>query len=111
MDQAVVLQGKQYALPDRNIVTRFINILAEEIKKCNEKKQASEKEFIFMTLVLQRNKLLWKGKDILPLLMRRMDMRGAGKIQELLIEAQQCNHQLQASIGLTSHEQVKRIFN
>ena len=49
----VALWGKQYTLPDGNVGTRFINILEEEIEKSNEKKQASEKEFIFTALVLQ----------------------------------------------------------
>ena len=83
---AVSLRGKQYALPDGNAGSRFVNILADEIESCNAGRQPSEREFIFTSLVLQRNKAVRKAKDIRPMLMRRMDMWEGRQIRELLPE-------------------------
>ena len=76
---AVFLKGRQYALPDGGVGTRFVHMLSEEIERCNEGHQRSEWEFVFPALVLQRDKMVRKGKDILPLLTRRMDMWETGK--------------------------------
>eukprot|EP00117_Sycon_ciliatum_P019119 scpid50248/ scgid17443/ len=109
--KAVSLRGKQYALSDGNVGTRFVNMLAEEIEKCNAKQQSSEREFIFTAVVLQRDKMVKKSKDIRPLLTRRMDMWEAGLLAELLREAQRCDNQLQSSMSPMSNEQVQRTFN
>ena len=49
--------------------------------------------FLFSMLVLQRDKMVKKGRDILPLLTRRLDMWEGGELQALLREAQRCDHQ------------------
>ena len=68
-------------------------------------------EFLFTALVLQRNKSIRKGKDIRPLLTRRMDMWENGHISELLREAQRCDTQLLTSMCPMSPEQIERTFN
>ena len=108
--KATALRGKQYQLPGGNVGTRFVNLLAVEIERCTAKRQPSEREFIFTALVLQRNKMVKKAKDIRPLLTRRMDMWEAGQLKELLQEAQRCDRQLTTSITPMSPEQVERTF-
>ena len=77
--KVVALRGKQYSLPDGSVETRFVNMLSEEIERCTDCRQRSEREFIFTALVLQRNKMARKGKDVRPLLTRRMDMCMGGR--------------------------------
>ena len=86
--KVVALRGKRYSLPDGGIGTSFVNMLSEEIERCMEGRQRSQREFIFTALVLQHNKMVSKGRDVCPLLTRRMDMWKAGKLSELLQEAQ-----------------------
>ena len=85
--KVVALRGKQYLLPDGGVGTRFVSMLSEEIERYTKGQQRSEREFIFTALILQRNKMVSKGRDVCPLLTRRMDMWEAGKIK-LLQEAQ-----------------------
>ncbi len=108
---SVALKGKQYTLPDGGVGTRFVNLLSEEIERCNEGRQRSEREFIFAALVLQRNKMVRKARDIRPLLKRRMDLWEEGKRLELLQEARRCDKQLaQGGLPMTP-EHVERVFN
>ena len=86
-------------------------MLSEEIELCTEGRQQSEREFIFTALVLQRDKMVRKGKDIRPLLTRRMDMWEAGKLPELLQEAKRCDKQVVASWSPLTSEQLERTFN
>ena len=72
--KVVQVRGKQYSLAGGGAGTRFVNMLSEEIKRCTEGRQRSEQEFIFTALILQRNKMVLKGKDVRPLLTRKMDM-------------------------------------
>ena len=58
--KVAALQGKQYSLPDGGVGTRFVNMLSEEIERCTEGRQPSEREFIFTALILQRNKMVRK---------------------------------------------------
>ena len=44
-------------------------------------------------LMLQRNKMVRKGKDVRPLLTRRIDMSEAGKLSMLLQEAHAAKRQ------------------
>ena len=92
------LRGKQCALPGGGVGTRFVNLLAEEIERCAAQRQSSEREFVLTALVLQRDKMVRKAKDIRPLLTRRMDMWEAGQLKELLQEAQRCDRQLATSL-------------
>ena len=100
--KVVALRGKQYLLPDGGVWTWFVNMLSEEIERCTEGRQRSEREFIFTALVLQCNKMVRKGKDVCPFLTRRMDMWAAGELFMLRQEAQQCNRQLSASLSLVT---------
>ena len=108
--EVVTLRGKQYALPNGSVGTRFVNMLSEEIELCTEGRQQSECEFIFTALVLQRDKMVRKGKDIRPLLTRRMDMWEAGKLPELLQEAKRCDKQVVAGLSPLTSEQLERTF-
>ena len=65
-----------------------MNMLLKEIEQCTDGRQASEWEFIFTVLILQRDKMVQKGKDIRPLLTRCMDMWEARRLAKLLQEAQ-----------------------
>ena len=104
------LRGKQYQLPGGGVGTRFVNLLAEEIERCAAQRQSSEREFVLTALVLQRDKMVRKAKDIRPLLTRRMDMWEAGQLKELLQEAQRCDRQLATSLTPMNQEQVERTF-
>ena len=109
--KTVELRGKQYQLPHGNVGKRFLNILSEEIERCTAGRQTSEREFIFTALVLQRDKMVRKAKDIRPLLSRRMDMWEAGSLSELLQEAQRCDKHLMLGAKPMSPEQLERTFN
>ena len=104
---AVSLKGRQYALPEGGVGTRFVHMLSEEIEQCNEGWQRSEWEFIFTALILQRNKMIRKGKDIRPLLTRQMEMWEAGRRHELLQEARRCDKQLTSGWMPMTTEQVE----
>ena len=64
--KTVELRGKQYELPNGNFGKRFVNILAEEIERCTAGRQPSEREFVFTALILQRDRMVRKAKDIRP---------------------------------------------
>ena len=105
----MVLRGKQYALPDGRVGMRFVHMLSAEIEVCNEGRQSSEAEFVFTSLVLQRDKMVRCGRDIRHVLMRRLDLWDAGNRAELLQEAERCDKQLLAGHLQMPKEQVKRI--
>ena len=109
--EVVALRGKQYVLPNGSVGTRFVNMLSEEIELCTEGWQQSEREFLFTALVLQRDKMVRKGKDIRPLLTRQMDMWETGKLPELLQEAKRCDKQMVADLSSLTSEQLERTFN
>ena len=79
-------------------------------ERCAAQQQSSEREFVLTALVLQRDKMVRKAKDIRPLLTRRMDMWEAGQLKELLQEAQRCDRQLATSLTPMNQEQVERTF-
>ena len=81
--EATSLRGKQYTLPDGRVGTRFVHVLAEEIERCTANRQNSERQLLFSALVLQRDKMVRKAKDIRPLLSRRMDLWVEGKLDTL----------------------------
>ena len=89
----VRLRGKQYVLLNGSTAVRFVHMLAEEMKKCTAGRQTSEHEFLFMSLILRRDDMVTKARDIRPLLARRMDLWEAGRLPELLHQAQRCDQQ------------------
>lgn len=109
--EAVGLRGKQYELPNGRVGTRFVHVLAEEIERFVAGRQNSERQLLFTSLVLQRDKMVKKGKDIRPLLTRRMDMWEEGKLQALLHEAKRCDRQLATGHRLMTCTQLERSFN
>ena len=80
-----------YDLPNGRVGTWFVHMLAAEIESLVAGRQSSERLLIFTSLVLQRDNMIKKGKDIRPLLSRRMDMWEEGKLQMLLHEARCCD--------------------
>mmetsp|Transcript_28475 Transcript_28475/g.37231 ORF Transcript_28475/g.37231 Transcript_28475/m.37231 type:complete len:115 (-) Transcript_28475:1859-2203(-) len=95
--EMVELSQRQYTLPDGNVGKRFFNLLAGEIEKRNNGLKISEVELLYTALILQRKRMINRGKDIRPLLQRRMDMWENNEIKELLKEAK----------SVTSHSQIK----
>ena len=77
--EIVGLRGQQYALPGGCAGRRFVDILAGEIESCTAGRQGSEREFILTSLILQRDKMVKKAKDIRPLLARRMAIWESGQ--------------------------------
>ena len=53
--EATSLRGKQNALRDGRVGTRFVRILAEEIERCIGGRQNSERQLLFSALVLHRD--------------------------------------------------------
>ena len=51
------------------------------------------------------------GKDIHPILTRRMDMWEARKLPELLHEAKRCDKEMVAALSPLPFEQLERTFN
>ena len=105
--EAVALQGKQYELPDGRVGTRFVHMLAVELERLAAGRQSSERVFLFSMLVLQRDKLVKKGRDIHPLLTRRLDMWEGGDLQALLREAQRCDRQFAPLLKPMEREQLE----
>ena len=66
---------------------------------------------MFTVLVLQRDKMVRKARDIRPLLARRVDIWEAGRRRELLQEARHCDKQLVSTSGPKTSEQVEHTFN
>lgn len=109
--RAVALRGKQYSLPDGAIGTRFVHMLSAELEACTAGRQSSEAEFVFTSLILQRDKMVRCGRDVRRLLARRMDTWDSGRLQELLHEAERCDKQLTTTHLPMTTEHVERIFN
>lgn len=109
--EAVALQGKQYELPDGRVGTRFVHMLADELERLAAGRQNSERVFLFSMLVLQRDKMVKKGRDIRPLVTRRLDLWEAGELRTLLREAQRCDRQFAAQPKPMEREQLERTFN
>jgi len=108
---AVALGGKQYALPNGGVGTRFVNMLSEQIELNNEGRQSSEWEFVFTALILQRNKMVRKAKDIRPVIMRRLDLWEQGRRAELLQEARRCEKGFDRTVVRMTDEHAERVFN
>ncbi len=109
--EIVSLRGKQYALPGGRVGMRFVNMLAAEIESCTAGRQSAEREFLFTSLILQRDKMVKKARDIRPMIARRLDMWESGKHRELLQEAKRCDHQLKEAQVTMTREHVERVFN
>ena len=108
---AVALRRNQYSQPDGAIGTRFVHMLSAELEAYTTGRQSSEADFVFISLILQQDKMVWWGCDIRRLLARRMDMWDAGRLQELLHEAERYDKQLTSRHVTMNTEHVERIFN
>ena len=107
----VRLRGKQYVPRNGSTAVRFVHMLAEETEKCTAGRQTSEREFLFTSLILQRDDMVTKARDIRPLLARRIDLGKAGRLPELLHQAQRCDHHRKKQRMPMSREHIERVFD
>ena len=64
-----------------------------------------------MSLILQRDDMVTKARDIRPLLARRMDLWEARRLPELLHQAQRCDQQRKKKRMPMSREHIERVFS
>ena len=111
LDMVKSLRGKQYHTPDGSVGRIFCDMLSAEIEKYNQGLQKSEREFLFIGLILQQKRYVNNGREIRELLKRRMDMCSKNQIKELLEEATRCDRQFPNSTSKKDDEQIMRLFN
>ncbi|KAF6200183.1 hypothetical protein GE061_006484 [Apolygus lucorum] len=81
------LKGKQYDLPGGSTSGHFIGILADEVEALVGGIHPSERLFIYVSVLLQRDKMVKQASDIRLLLQRRIQLWVDGEIDALIAEA------------------------
>lgn len=81
------LRGRQYDLPSGLVASRFVEILASEINSLTAGDYPSERVLVFLSVTLQRNRLIKRAKDIRVMLERRLQLWTNGQVESLVNEA------------------------
>ena len=106
-------QSKHYSLPGGLIGKKYIDILSEELHYLSAGAFPSERVIVFCSVMLQRDRLIWKGTDIRRLLERRMAMWQNRQFDALLQETARCDLSLRNSCHLKSddsQDHLTRVF-
>lgn len=105
------LNGKQYDLPNGNIPKTFIQTLTKEVEALSKSEFPSERLIIFISVMLQRNKMVKQAKDIRILLTQRLQHWDENNYDLLINEALSCNKKLNGSKKDNNDDQVIKVFN
>ena len=81
------LKGKQYNLPNGNTSIHFISLLTKEIEHVTKNEYPSERVIVYISVILQREKLVKRAKDIRILMSQRLTLWEAGEIDSLINDA------------------------
>src|SRR5436190_22073113 len=79
--------GKQYNLPNGNTSIHFISLLTKEIEHVTKNEYPSERVIVYISVILQREKLVKRAKDIRILMSQRLTLWEAGEIDSLINDA------------------------
>ena len=87
----------------------FTSILAKEIQALANAEQKSEKSAMLSKLILQKDKKIVKSSDIRRLLRRRMKMWEEDLFDQLIDEAELCDHKFGRAVGenMSENEAIK----
>ena len=89
------LSGSHYSLPRGPVGRRYVTLLTEEIQHLTQKLYSSERLIVFSSVILQRNKIVKKTRDIKDTLERRLSLWCDEKYDILVQEAVRCDHPFQ----------------
>ncbi|KAF6210438.1 hypothetical protein GE061_013544 [Apolygus lucorum] len=81
------LRGRHYDLPNGSKSMQFVDTLASEITSLTAGQFSSERVLVFLSVVLQRSKMIKQPKDIRILLGRRLQLWTEGQFDTLINEA------------------------
>ena len=89
------LSNKHYDLPRGPCGRRYVDLLNTEIRLLSRGVFPSERVLVFSLTILQRDRTIRKGQDIVRTLNRRMDLWDHDHYDSLIQEAVRCDHPFQ----------------
>ena len=92
---AIHFSGSHYSLPRGPVGHRYVTLLTEEIQHLTQKLYSSERLIVFSSVILQRNKMVKKTRDIKDTLERYLSLWCDEKYNILVQEAVRCDHPFQ----------------
>ena len=106
------LSNKHYDLPRGSCGRRYVDLLNTEIRLLSRGVFPSERVLVFSTTILQCDRMIRKGQDIVRTLNRRMDLWDRNHYDSLIQEAVRCDHPFQTRRWPKNRdEHTKRIFS
>ena len=104
------LSGSHYSLPRGPVGRRYVTLLTEEIQHLTQKLYSSERLIVFSSVILQRNKMVKKTRDIKDTLERRLSLWCDEKYDILVQEAVRCDHPFQR-IRQGNDDHITKVFS
>ena len=106
------LSGRHYDLPRNSCGRRYVSLLTTEIQDLTRGTFPSERALLFSSVILQRDRTIKKGQDILHTRNRRMDLWELNNHDSLVQEAIRCDRPFQTRRRRKNHdEHTKRVFS
>ena len=87
--ESVNLHGKLYLVPGGNVGRKYVDLLTKEVSRVIQN-ECSERLLVFSRLVLQRDPMVNKTRDVKVLIGRRLQSWEDGNFSLLLQEAKRC---------------------
>ena len=105
------LSRRLYSIPGGAIGRKYVNLLAEEVMHVVVGNYPSDRLIVFSAMMLQRDKMVKKVKDIRGTLARRMDMWKREEFEQLLQEMLRCDRALQHRLNRDSgNAHIAKVF-
>ena len=87
--ESVNLHGKLYIVPGGNVGRKYVDLLTKEVSRVIQN-ECSERLLVFSRLILQRDPMVKKTRDVKVLIGRRLQSWEDGNFSLLLQEAKRC---------------------
>ena len=108
------LTGLHYFLPTGVVGRRYVTTLTVEIELLSQGIHASERLIVFSSVILQRDRMVKRAKEVRLTIDRRLSMWSEEKCDALVQEAVRCDHPFQLDRKRKSNNQssnhVTRVF-
>ena len=108
------LTGSHYFLPTGVVGRRYVTTLTAEIELLSQGIHASERLIVFSSVILQRDRMVKRAKEVRRTIDRRLSMWSDEKFDALVQEAVRCDHPFQLVRKRKSNNQssdhVTRVF-
>ena len=107
----VGLQNRLYIIPGGAVGRRYVGVLSDEVKHTAIGNYPSDRLVVFSAVMLQRDKMIRKVRDIRKLLVRRLDMWERDEFDGLVQEATRCNRSMKMKRKSdNSEDHVVKVF-